>query len=187
MSESFNGATGPKTMTSKIRYDDRGRFVGVDGSLEYLWVPGVDRCSYAGGLIASCHYANGGLETYERDSRGRLIRVREADTWVIEWGPDGVTAVMKKGQIARWVYAYDTRHRLNEVRYEGGLGEASSVTTYTYGPDGRLTSPRAFRYDVDGRVTDDERGTHYEWDNQGRLVRARAKNVETTWAYDCSR
>lgn len=62
-----------------------------------------------------------------------------------------------------------------------------AVASYTYGPDGRLTNPGAFRYDVDGRVTDDERGPHYEWDNQGRLVRARAKNVETTWAYDCSR
>ncbi len=44
--------------------------------------------------------------------------------------------------------------------------------------------PSAFAYDADGNMTADERGWHYAWNGENRMICASNDEVVVTYAYD---
>jgi len=164
----------------RISYDERRRFVSAvfpDGAA-------LMACAYTGDKMTEC---NG--QTVERDPRGRIVLIRAKP------GDDRPDEIVRYDAAGRLVAVGDRELRYDangRITFDGGA-------TIEHDDAGRVTreqkqgQTRTYTYER-GRLVhyqDADANGGYEYDAQGRLVRAHHGGIETsgstTYHYDCAR
>jgi RHS repeat-associated protein len=137
---------------------------------------------------------NDSIETFEYDSRGRVVRETSFEGVVTTYKYDAYdrleskTFLNKDGITETWTYTYDALGRVSEINQNGRItkttydaqGRTASIET----PEGKIT----YTYNEFGQQTsvqtDNDEPTLYSYDNFGRLKTVEYDNLITTYEYD---
>jgi RHS repeat-associated protein len=106
-------------------------------------------------------------------------------TWVHSWNPaSGLASDTRYGDDYAWTGAYN----VNRAYTTNGLNQysAAGTATFTYDPNGNLTSDgtNTFSYDIENRLVGRSGGVALRYDPLGRLYEVAAPSGSTRFLYD---